>query len=191
MPPRPLLSLTSPDLFAPSPRGIPRDARPASDSASGAVPVRSRPRELRRSPRPRCWTPSSSRSPLPACSRWRNKGLARPDVERPQAAPTSKHLSREVPPDLLPRRLQVPEAGLECARPAPVPHWRTAARPPAVEGRRGQGPGTAGRGRGAPVRSEAQGAAQGAPPVRGRPDAHRDAHPPHPSPLLAGLRDSR
>ena len=44
---------TEPDIsrpVAPSPRGIPRDARPPADGAAGAVPVRSRPRELRRSP---------------------------------------------------------------------------------------------------------------------------------------------
>src|SRR4249919_826785 len=62
---------------APSPRGISRDARPPADGAAGAVPVRSRPRELRRSP----WYPAGHQVPHTHL-RWsvragRNKGLAR------------------------------------------------------------------------------------------------------------------
>ena len=55
--------------------------------------------------------------------------------------------------------------------------------PPALEGRRVQGPRPAHRGRGAPLRREAQGAAQGAPAVGGRAHAHRDADPAHAAPL--------
>ena len=46
-----------------------------------------------------------------------------------------------------------------------------------------QGPRAAGRGRGAPLRREAQGAAQGAPAVGGRADAHRHADSPDAPPL--------
>jgi transcription-repair coupling factor (superfamily II helicase) len=53
----------------------------------------------------------------------------------------------------------------------------------AVEGRRFQGPGTAGGGRGAPVRGQAQGAPQGAPALGGRAHAHRHADSSNAPPL--------
>ena len=61
------------------------------------------------------------------------------------------------------------------------PGWRGGDRhrdrhpPAAVQGRRVQGPRPAGSGRGAPIRGEAQGAAQGAAALGGRADPHR--HP--------------
>jgi hypothetical protein len=66
---------------APSPRGIPRDARPPADGAAGAVPVRSRPRELRRSP----LCPAGHQVPHThlhwSVRAGRNKGLAGSDVQ--------------------------------------------------------------------------------------------------------------
>ena len=56
--------------------------------------------------------------------------------------------------------------------------------PPApLEGRRVQGPRPAHRGRGAPLRREAQGAAQAAPPLGARAHAHGHADSPDPAPL--------
>ena len=55
--------------------------------------------------------------------------------------------------------------------------------PAAVQGRRVQGYRPAGRGRGAPLRREAQGAAQGAAAGGGRADPHRHADPPDAAPL--------
>ena len=73
-------SATEPHIsrpVAPSPRGIPRDARPPADGAAGAVPVRSRPRELRRSP----WYAAGHQVPHThlywSVRAGRNKGLAR------------------------------------------------------------------------------------------------------------------
>ena len=55
--------------------------------------------------------------------------------------------------------------------------------PPALQGRGFQGSRPAGGGRGAPLRREAQGAAQGAAALGGRADPHRHADPSHAAPL--------